>query len=351
MAFTTIDDPSAYFHTQLYTGNGSGNNPRAITNDANSDIRPDWIWIKERTSTSSHRLVDSSRGGTKGLSTDTDGGDATANFITFGASDGFTLTDYNGGTNQDTITYAAWQWKCNAGTTETAVDESGNNPANVRQTNTDAGFSIITYTGTGATGTIAHGLGVVPEWIVFKARAGTENWPNYHAVTGNTHAVDLNRTNAKIDNATLFNDTSPTSSVFTVSSDSAINADGVAYVCYCFAPIKGYSKFGGYTGNGNVNGAFVYTGFSPAWVMVKRTDSGNNWHMHDNKRVTSNPNNLTLYANLTNADASEDLDMLSNGFKLRESGGGYNANAGTYVYMAFAASPFVSSKGIPTTAR
>ena len=356
MAYTTIDDPSVYFHTQLYTGNGSGNNPRAITNDANSDIRPDWIWIKERSSTSSSRLVDSSRGGTKGLTSDTAAGEDTANFITFGASDGFTLTDYNGGTNQDSQTYVAWQWKCNSGTTETAVDESGNNPANVRQTNTDAGFSIITYTGTGATGTIAHGLGVTPEWIVFKARAGTENWPNYHVSTGNTHAVDLNRTIAEQDNAALFNDTSPTSSVFTLGADSAINADGVAYVCYCFAPIQGYSKMGSFIGNGNADGPFVYLGFKPAWILYKRaTDGTNNWGLIDNARDTHNPCTNTYAVNLSNVvgDSSGNGagDFLSNGWKIGVTAGSRNASGVQYIYIAFAESPFVTSTGVPTTAR
>ena len=351
MAYTTIDDSEIYFKQITYTGTG---NVQALEG---LNHKPDFLWVKNRSVNNDFKITDSMRlssgAPTITLESNTSAAeydDADPASTTSFDTDGFTIGT-NGNYNTDDSTYVGWSWKCNGGTAETTVNESGNNPGNSRQTNADAGFSIITYTGTGATGTIAHGLGVVPEWIMFKARAGTENWPNYQITTGNTHGCDLNRNNAQIDNDTLFNDTSPTSSVFTVSSDSAINADGVAYVCYCFAPIKGYSKFGGYTGNGNVNGAFVYTGFSPAWVMVKRTDSGNNWHMHDNKRVTSNPNNLTLYANLTNADASEDLDMLSNGFKLRESGGGYNANAGTYVYMAFAASPFVSSKGIPTTAK
>ena len=357
MAYTTIDDPSEYFHTQLYAGDASGN-AQNITNDANAgDFKPDWLWIKERTSTSNHMVMDSTRKGDYNrIMPNSSDAEITSDPAVLPLTDGFSVADSDGGLNQASQTYVAWQWKVNGGTTETAVTESGNNPANVRQTNTDAGFSIITYTGTGATGTIAHGLGVTPEWILFKARAGTENWPNYHVSTGNTHAVDLNRTVAEQDNDALFNDTSPTSSVFTVGSDSAINADGVAYVCYCFAPIQGYSKFGSFVGNGNTNGPFIYLGFKPAWILYKRaTDGTNNWGLIDNKRDTHNPCIRAFSVNLNNAIGEQSAngagDMLSNGWKIGASAGSRNANGVQYIYIAFAESPFVTSTGVPTTAR
>ena len=356
MAYTTIDDPSAYFHTQLYTGNGSGNNPRAITNDANSDIRPDWIWIKERSSTSSSRLVDSSRGGTKGLTSDTAAGEDTANFITFGASDGFTLTDYNGGTNQDSQTYVAWQWVANGGTTTTndASSTSVGTIDSVYQADTTAGFSIVTFTGTGSAGTIAHGLGSTPQVIITKDRGAVENWIMHHHTLGATFIMRMDDTTAKVD-AASYNDTLPASTVFSVD-DGGNNQSGNTYVSYCFAEKQGYSKFGSFVGNGNADGPFVYLGFKPAWILYKRAGDGtNNWGLIDNKRDTHNPCTNTYAVNLSNVvgDSSGNGagDFLSNGWKIGVTAGSRNASGVTYIYMAFAEHPFVSSKGVPTTAR
>ena len=355
MAYTTIDDPSVYFQTALYTGTGSG---FSVTNSGNSNLQPDWVWVKDRDASNDHKITDSSRLASGKPSITLESNTEAAEFDdadpmstdSFDA-DGFTIGT-NGNYNTDGNTYVAWQWKANGGTATATASESGDNPAYSVQANTDAGFSIVTYTGTGAdTSTVAHGLGAVPKMIIFKRRDGTPNWMVHHAkLSSATKRVNLNTTNAEGDASNFLDDTAPTSSVFTLGFSAAVNADGGTFVAYCFAEKQGYSSFGKYTGNGLTDGPFVHTGFSPAWVMVKRTDAGNNWHMHDNKRVTSNPNNKTLYANLNNADASEDLDMLSNGFKLRESGGGYNADTGTYIYMAFAEKPFVSSEGVPTTA-
>ena len=355
MAYTTIDDPSKYFQTALYTGNGG---TLSITNDGNSNLQPDWIWTKERSGTSgnqNHTITDSSRGNTKQLFVNLPSADATSSaFVTSFDSDGFSLGD-NANINNNSSTYVAWQWKCNGGTTETAVDESGSNPANVRQTNTDAGFSIITYTGTGSAGTIAHGLGVAPDWIIVKGRDIATDGMVYHGANTSapeTDALTQPETSATSDNAGWWNDTAPTSSVFTLGTHDRVNKDGNTYIAYCFAEKQGYSKFGGYTGNGNADGPFVYTGFSPAWLMIKRTDSGEGWHMVDHKRDV-NENNTRLQAESSGADDTSEggLDMLSNGFKIRTAWAGFNADGGTYVYMAFAESPFVSSKGIPTTAR
>ncbi len=355
MAYTTIDDPSKYFQTALYTGNGG---TLSITNDGNSNLQPDWIWTKERSGTSgnqNHTITDSSRGNTKQLFVNLPSADATSSaFVTSFDSDGFSLGD-NANINNNSSTYVAWQWKCNGGTTETAVDESGSNPANVRQTNTDAGFSIITYTGTGSAGTIAHGLGVAPDWIIVKGRDIATDGMVYHGANTSapeTDALTQPETSATSDNAGWWNDTAPTSSVFTLGTHDRVNKDGNTYIAYCFAEKQGYSKFGGYTGNGNADGPFVYTGFSPAWLMIKRTDSGEGWHMVDHKRDV-NENNTRLQAESSGADDTSEggLDMLSNGFKIRTAWAGFNADGGTYVYMAFAESPFVSSTGIPTTAR
>jgi len=352
MAYTTIDDPSAHFQTVLWTGDG--NSTQAITNTGNSDLQPDFIWSKLRSGANSHHVSDTSRGITiksATNNTNAEGTDATIHASV--QSDGFTVGDA-GAVNTDSATYVAWQWKCNGGT-RTTNTESGNNPAGGYQANTTAGFSIIDYTGTGATGTMAHGLGVIPEWIVFKARAGTENWPNYHVSTGNTHAVDLNRTVVKQDNDTLFNDTTPTSSVFTVGSDSAINADGVAYIAYCFTPIQGYSKFGSYVGNGNDDGPFIYTGFKPAMFFRKRTDGANGWNIWDNQRATFNEMHTSSAIHTTAAEDSNtgynDIDFLSNGVKIHDTGDSHNGSDMNYIYCAWAESPFVTSEGIPATAR
>ena len=359
MAYTTIDDPSEYFHTLLYTGNG--NDDRAITNSANSgNFQPDWLWIKERSSTSSHRLFDSSRGASKRIDANTDSaeGTDTSQQKSFD-SNGFTVGT-SGSTNANGDTYVAWQWKANGGTTS-SFTESGNNPGGTIQTNTTAGFSIITTTGTGNTGTIAHGLGAVPEIIISKQRSNAENWAIYHGSNTDapeTEILTLNTTDATADNANGYNDTAPTSSVFTVHTKNEVNTDARTYVHYVFTPIQGYSKFGSYTGNGNADGPFVYTGFKPAWVMIKRTSGTENWVLWDNKR---DPFNNFYHVLLPNASSAEDTsnagsggryvgDFLSNGFKLRNTHDTSNSSS-DYIYMAFAESPFVSSEGVPTTAR
>ena len=359
MAYTTIDDPSEYFHTQLYAGDASGN-AQNITNDANAgDFKPDWLWIKERTSTSNHMVMDSSRAGDYNrIMPNKSDTEITSDPAVLPLTDGFSVADSDGGLNQASQTYVAWQWKVNGGTTETAVDESGNNPANVRQTNTDAGFSIITYTGTGSAGTIAHGLGVAPDWIIVKGRDIATDGMVYHGANTSapeTDALTQPETSATSDNAGWWNDTAPTSSSVYIGTHDRVNTDGKLFIAYCFAPIQGYSKFGGYVGTGNADGPFLYTGFKPAWVMIKETGATGSWHIFDNTRKVGNVSDSILYADLNNAEATSQtgnpIDILSNGFKCRGGGNDTNLDDGTYIYMAFAESPFVSSEGVPTTAR
>ena len=354
MAYTTIDDPSAHFQTLLYTGDGTSS--QAQTNTGNSDLQPDWVWIKKRAggTARAHQLYDSSRGVTKLLHSNSDGAESTqsAGLTAFG-SDGFTVGD-DDGIGANTATYVAWQWKANGGTT-TSFNESGNNPGGTIQTNTTAGFSIITTTGTGATGTIAHGLGAVPHWWISKQRSNAENWAVYHVSNTSapeTEILTLNTTDATADNANAYNDTAPTSTNLTVHTKNEVNTDGRTYVHYVFAPIQGYSKFGSYTGNGNADGPFVYTGFKPAWLIIKRTSSSGDWLLWDNKRYTSNVTDAVLKPN---SNAAENtgywyIDFLSNGFKIRATDAEINQSGGTLIYMAFAEHPFVSSKGVPVTA-
>ena len=360
MAYTTIDDPSVYFQTALYTGDGASSN--AITNGGNSDLQPDWLWIKNRSSsggTGPNIIFDSTRGPTKDLHTNNSETEHTnSNTCKSFNTDGFTVGD-SGAVNNNTDNFVAWQWKANGGS-RTTFSESGSNAGGGYQVNTTAGFSIIDYTGTGSAGaTITHGLGATPEFFVVKGRSIGDSWTSYHhknTSAPETDMLKLDENGATQDNVVFFNDTAPTSTVFTVDGaggESKVNQDGETYIAYCFRSIQGYSKIGSYTGNGNTDGTFVYTGFKPAWLLIKRTDSAKDWYLYDNKRNTFNRHDTVLVPNGSGADLTTDnyVDFLSNGFKLRGSSSVTNSNGGTYVYLAFAEHPFVSSEGVPTTAR
>ena len=344
MAYTTIDKPTDYFNIVLYTGNGS---TQSITGVG---FQPDWVWIKGRSVIAGHNLHDVVRGVNKQLYTNTtDAEETLTTLVTSFDSDGFSLGS-NGNANSNTNTFVAWNWLA-SNTTASNTDGSITSTVSANQT---AGFSIVSFTGTGANATVGHGLGLAPRMMIFKNRdEGAEGWFVYHESVGNTKRAGLlNETSAPSTSSTFFQDTSPTSSVFSVGSNHGVNGPD-AMICYCFAEKKGYSKFGSYTGNGNADGTFVYTGFKPAWVMAKRTGTaGQNWEIHDNKRPEYNSSSKRLWANLTNTEATEDpyLDLVSNGFKIKTSDTNYNASD-SYIYMAFAENPFVTSTGIPCTAR
>jgi hypothetical protein len=360
MAYTTIDDPSAHFHTQLYTGNGSSG--LAITNDANAgDFKPDLLWISPRSNGDNNVVWDSSRTINKRLkvnATAVEDSDTTA-LVTF-ETDGFDLDTTDTNFNGSSRTYVAWQWKANGGT-RTTNTESGDNPAGGYQANTTAGFSIVDYTGTGAAGTMAHGLGAAPGFIVIKNREAVVDWATYHKGTGfapvdETDAMHINNTDALTDAATFWNDTAPTSTVFTINTNNNCNTDGETYIAYCWAPIQGYSKFGGYEGNGSANGPFIYTGFKPAWTLIKCTsNSGEAWAIHDIDRSPVNPMDDVLFASNSNAESANEtdraMDFVSNGIKVRATDSGQNTDGRTYIYAAFAHQPFVTSGGVPCTAR
>ena len=348
MAYSTINDPSAHFQTATYTGNGS---TQSITNSGNSNLKPDFAWIKDLGSAFDHKLQDSTRGSTYTLESNTttaayNDTDAVTSFNT----DGFSLGS-NANVNDNTANLVAWQWKANGGTTSTNND--GSQPSTV-QVNSTAGFSIVKRTGTGSAGaTYGHGLGVVPDVIISKG-LNVNNWYSYFkGIGGGTKWLILDGDGAAVTDANMWNDTNATSSVFTVGNSGGSNGSGVDYIAYCFKPIKGYSKFGLYTGNGSTDGTFVYTGFSPAWLMIKRTDSANSWYLIDNVRDPINVAKAELEANTTGVEATgtNRLDILSNGFKIRTSGAAYNASGGSYVYMAFAQNPFVATNNVAATAR
>jgi len=364
MAYTTIDDGSVYFQMDLYTGDGQGSGNNVITNDGNSDLQPDWIWTKERTSTSgnqNHTFIDTTRGINKQLFGNLTSADATSsNFITQIDSDGFRLGD-NANINNNSSNYVAWQWKANGGTTSTNNDGSYTSTV---QANTTAGFSIVKYgdaTSFSAStpATVGHGLGKAPKWVIIKNLDGDRDWGVHHAgLTDAQKIIYLNLNNAEANSSGFMNSTAPSSTVFTVNTLNVANGNNLEYIAYCFAEIQGYSKFGSYTGNGNADGPFIYTGFKPAWVMVKKTSDTHSWYMQygstgiDTGDQGSNPVKSSLQANSNSGDATENsMDFLSNGFKIRTSGNGHNTSSGTYIYMAFAEHPFVSSKGAPVTAR
>jgi len=356
MAYTTIDDPSAYFQTKLYTGNGTTG--QAITNDGNSNLQPDWIWFKRRDSTGHNRSFDSTRGVTKRFQQNESNAESTnTGKLTSFDSDGFTLGTDSADIdiNQSSSTMVAWQWKANGGTTTTndASATSVGSLDSVYQANTTAGFSIVTYTGAGGNQTIAHGLGAVPSVMMIKRRDDAGDWTVYHSTQGDEKFLRLNSTNAVGDQATYFNDTTPTSTVFTVGSAGDVNTSSGTHVAYCFTPIQGYSKFGSYKGNGNADGRFVYLGFKPALIIVKATDV-DEWRMYDHKRANDfNVINVRLKAHTNAAESQDDneCDFLSNGVKWRSSSGGVNSDGQEYTYMAWAEHPFVSSKGVPVAAR
>jgi hypothetical protein len=353
MAYTTIDDGSEYFNTVLWTGNGGTN---AITGVG---FKPDWVWGKDRVGTDNHHVFDTTRGTNQRIIPNSNAAENTeSNCLDSFDSDGFTLGS-NTGLNANGEAHVAWNWKANGGTTSS--NTSGSITSTV-QANTTAGFSIVTYTGNASSGaTVGHGLGKAPSWYMCKRRANSGHWEVYHE--GNTSApqtehIRLSATSATEDSNEYWNDTAPTSSVFSLGNHVNVNENANTYVAYCFAEIEGYSKFGSYTGNGSTDGPFVYTGFRPSWLMYKNTSSTSNWIIRDNKRTTSggtNPNGTVLLPNASSAESTNDsatvIDLLSNGFKIRNTENNDNTDGNNYIYMAFAEHPFVSSKGVPVTAR
>ena len=352
MAYTTIDDPEKYFKPVKYVGNLLQHPVEGFNH------QPDWLWFKNADTTNSHNLLDSTRGTDKtleGTNNNNAEGDTTTRLDSFD-SDGFTVeTDpsVNGNNNEIVV----FSWAANGGSV-TNVAESGDNPGFSRQTNTTSGFSIIKYTGTGAVGTIAHGLGIVPDFIIIKRLENADNWRTYDSVGGGTKAMRLNLNGAHGSSSSFYNDTDATSSVFTVGTNSEINGDAETYIAYVFGSVKGYSKIGSYVGNGNADGPLVYTGFKPSWVMVKKSNGGSHdWYIQygnttfDDVSQAVNPVKSSLIANSSGAKATENsMDFVNDGFKLRTSGNGHNTSGHTYIYMAFAQNPLVNSNGIPGNA-
>jgi hypothetical protein len=348
MAYSAIPKSTSYFNTKLYTGNATDDT--AITGVG---FQPDWLWGKNRTDATNHYLIDAVRGVTKEINSnnsDAQGTDAT--LIKSFDSDGFTLGD--GSLNQSAKNFVAWNWKAN-GTGSANTDGSISSTVSV---NTTSGFSIVKWTGTSTNGTIGHGLGVVPKMIIVKRiSGGTGFWIVYHSALGNNSEIYLNATNASFSSSSAWQNTDPTSSVFYVSgAGNDVNGSG-DYIAYCFAEKTGFSKFGSYVGNGNVNGAFIYTGFKPKFLMTKYAFTGGTggWLMYNGGLNTVNKDQFFHTEANTSAawvDNTDRVDFLSNGFKFRDStNSDSNTNGGTYIYMAYAEAPLVGSNNVPATAR
>ena len=331
-AYTTIDNPELYFQSKIWSGNNSGSGI-SITLDGDENMQPDLVWVKSRDATHAHVLYDSVRTSPAKylLQPNTNVAERTAAIGSFD-SDGVTFSDSDGFYN-GSDTYVGWFWK------ESAT----------------AGFDIVTYTGNGSARTISHSLSAVPHWILQKERNEASNWKVYHHKNTSAPETDyltFNTTAATDDYADYWNDTAPTSSVYSIGSAADINGSSDTYVTYLWSEKQGFSKFGKYIGNSSTNGPFVYLGFRPAFIIGKVVSDTNDWFMFDNKRNPSNPVDDSLYPNTAAVEnTNHTIDFLSNGFKINDSDGTVNSDGNTYIYMAFAEAPFVNSNGVPCNAR
>jgi hypothetical protein len=336
----TIADGSTVMDVKLYTGNGSTQTISGL------NFSPDLVWAKSRSAATNHGLIDTVRGRGFILVSDLTVADqispAGADLASFDAN-GFTLGAPNAiPINVSGQTYAAWTWDAGS---STVTNTDGSITSQVRA-NASAGFSIVSYTGNASNATVGHGLNTAPEFTILKSRDTANDWYSYHASLGNTKYVSINR-NIAAGTFPIWQNTTPTSSVFSIHSGNDANKNGDDFIVYCFAPVAGYSAYGSYTGNGSADGPFVYTGFRPRWVMIKRTNTTGVWGIWDSNRNSFNASTSRLQAESSNAElnqAATTIDILSNGFKPRATDSDINASASTYIYAAFAENPFQSSR-------
>ena len=331
-----VPDGRVAMAATTYTGNGS---TQSISNDVNTvSFQPDFVWIKSRNQATNHALFDSVRGTGKVLQSNTTAAEATDNttLTAFNAS-GFSLGAAAGSyvVNTSTYTFVGWNWKAGG----TAVSNTAGTITSSVSANTTAGFSVVTYTGTGANATVGHGLGVAPGMIIVKQRSAVQSWPVYHVSNGAAHVVYLDLTNAT-SSSTAWQSTAPAATVFSIGTSAATNTNAATYVAYCWAPVAGYSAFGSYTGNGSADGPFVYTGFRPRWIMTKSSSAVEQWLIYDTARDTYNYANLGLLPASSIAESTYgQIDILSNGFKMRGTGSSWNGSGTTYIYAAYAENP------------
>ena len=340
----TVKDGSDYFNTVLYNGTGSAQSITGV------GFQPDWSWIKARGAASDHRLYDVIRGATKELYSNLTNAEATdAAQITSFDSDGFSVGSGSGVKDSAAGGYVAWNWR--ASNTSGSSNTDGSITSTV-SANPTAGFSIVSYTGNGTAGaTVGHGLGVAPSMIITKVRSGTGSWPVYHSTQGAGKYGYLDTTGAFASSTGFYGGVEPTSTVYTIGNNARVNSNGNTYIAYCFAEVEGYSKFGSYTGNSNNDGPFVFCGFKPQWILLKSANGGS-WELYDTARDTYNQSEKTLEPNSAAVEGSGyPIDILSNGFKVRTSNSQINYSSYTYIFAAFASSPFGGDGVSPATAR
>ncbi len=351
MAYTTIDNPELYFNTKLYTGNGG--TQHSITGVG---FQPDWTWIKSRDDAYNHFLFDAVRGVGKQIYSNLTNAEATNmnNLYSFNA-DGFSLAQSANDdvTNKNNSNFASWNWKAGG----SASSNSNGSVTTSVSANTTAGFSVVNVPTTGSVLTAGHGLSQAPEIIFEKSRDRSDNWIVYNYSIGNTKALFLNLANANSTATDFFNDTSPTSTVWTMGSENSVNNASQETIAYCFHSVKGYSRISNYVGNGATNGPVVYCGFKPAWVLIKNVEVAEQWRIYDNKRDPFNHMFRCLFPNANNGEnttdnQSEEIDFLATGFKIRSDSRQLNGSGQKLIYMAFAEAPLVTgASAIPTTAR
>jgi len=346
MAYTTINKPSDFFNTKLYTGNAG---TQAVTGVG---FQPDFTWLKSRSVGEGHYLQDAVRGATKHLHSQNSDAEATqTNALKSFDSDGFTIGD-EADINTNNSTNVSWNWKANG---QGVANTDGSINTTYTSANTTAGFSIIKYAGTGSSGTIGHGLSATPKVLLIKEIDGAEGWRVWHRNAPNysTQALQLNSTSAEFSQTNWIGTVD--NSIITLGSDSSINTSGNNYICYSFADVQGYSKFGSYTGNSgnNADAPFIYTGFKPSFFLVKNTAQASAWEMYDNKRLGYNDANYQFRANESAGEGttSDYVDFISNGMKIRHQGGGINETGDVFIYMAFAEAPLVGTNGVTAKAR
>jgi hypothetical protein len=346
MAFTTINKSTNYFNSKLWTGTGSTN---ALTGVG---FQPDFTWIKSRSDSLSHALFDAVRGTTKVLNSNANSAEYTnTDTLTAFGTDGFTVGS-NTGVNANGETRVAWNWK--AGTT--SIPSGSSTAPTAVSINATAGFGIYEYTGTGYTGrTLAHGLNSAPKMMIVKRLNSTRDWGVYHSSLANTEYLELNNTTAE-QTGNWWGNTTPTSSLIYLGNDGATNGGSDPFIMYAFSDVQGYSKFSSYVGNGDSDGPFIYTGFKPAFFLVKRSSDAETWLMYDNKRLGYNAYNNPLQADSANSESTGngtnmEIDLLSNGIKIRGTVNATNSSGSTYIYMAFAEAPLVGTNNIPANAR
>ena len=350
MAYTTINKPSVYFDTKLYTGNGGTTTVTGIP------FEPDMTWIKNRSATGDNEIYDKVRGATYRIYPNaTAAQDALAQGLQAWTSTGFRVGT-NSAINGNNNNIVSWSWKANGqGSSNTA----GSINTTYTSANTTSGFSMVRYTGTGSNATIGHGLGKVPRTIFVKDLSASNAWRVYTEATGNASQGELNDgTSFDSGNTSMWNSTTPTATLFSIGTHGSVNTSNRSYIAYCFADVQGYSKVGSFTGNGSADGTFVYTGFKPAFVMIKNTATNSSWYMYDNKRPSVyNPNATVLFSNtneaeITNASNSEHpIDFLSTGFKIRTTSAARNGDGNKIWFIAYAEAPLVGSNNVPATAR